>query len=270
MAVEDTGEEHDEGGWMAAFKRLYRYNGFLNDIMLIPMFTGIILETRENGTISFISTDVLSNANIGFCVIFFTEWLLGLIIDEDRKAYLKSPGRIIDLVSTLPFGDAFQTLRIFRLARLIRLLRVVIRARRYKGKGEKLLRALSIVGATVFAGAIALHTVDPANPQLGSFGDALWWSIVTVSTVGYGDITPMSGQGKLVAVALILFGMGVAGYLAGFMASILAEPDEEDVSDTLARMDEKLNRIAAHLGVDVSDLQAPTLDDPAPPDESTA
>ena len=138
---------------------------------------------------------------------------------------------------------------------------MVIRARRYKGKGEKLLRALSIVGATVFAGAIALHTVDPENPGLESFGDALWWSMVTVSTVGYGDITPQSGQGKLVAVALIMFGMGVAGYLAGFMASILAEPDEEDVADTLKRMDEKLNRIAAHLNIDVSDLQAPVLDD---------
>ncbi|MDG1480094.1 MAG: ion channel [Myxococcota bacterium] len=257
-----AGEESEEASrWMDLFKKLYRYNGFLNDIMLIPMFTGIVLETRENGSVSFISTDVLSNANISFCVLFFTEWMLGLIISSDRKSYLKSPGRIIDLISTLPFGDAFQTLRIFRLARLIRLLRVVIRARRYKGKGEKLLRALSIVGATVFAGAIALHTVDPENPALDSFGDALWWSIVTVSTVGYGDITPMSGQGKLVAVALILFGMGVAGYLAGFMASILAEPDEEDVADTLVRMDQKLNRIAAHLNIDVSDLQAPQLED---------
>ncbi|MFT5686924.1 MAG: voltage-gated potassium channel [Myxococcota bacterium] len=264
-----SNQDGEEPRWMTVCKKLYRYNGFLNDIMLIPMFTGIILETRERGNVSFISTNALSSANIGFCVLFFTEWLLGLIISDDRKAFLKSPGRIIDLVSTLPFGDAFQTLRIFRLARLIRLLRVVIRARRYKGKGEKLLRALSIVGATVFAGAIALHTVDPDNPALDSFGDALWWSIVTVSTVGYGDITPMSGQGKLVAVALILFGMGVAGYLAGFMASILAEPDEESVADTLVRMDAKLNRIAAHLDIDVSDLQAPKMEDFEPKEGSS-
>ena len=258
MAVEEHG--NDEQSWKDFLKKLYRWNGFLNDIMLIPMFTGIILETRESGTSSYISSDLLEASNLSFCVIFFSEWLLGFLISEEKKTYLKNPARIIDLVSTLPFGDAFQTLRIFRLARLIRLLRVVIRARRYKGKGEKFLRALSIVGATVFAGAIALHTVDPANPALDSFGDALWWSMVTVSTVGYGDITPMSGQGKLVAVALIIFGMGVAGYLAGFMASIIAEPDEEDVSDTLQRMDEKLNRIAAHLNIDVSDLQAPGLE----------
>ena len=268
MKSEETLEAEEEESWMALAQRLYKANGFLNDIMLIPMFTGIILETRENGASGYITADLLQASNLGFCAIFFTEWLLGLIISEDRKGYLKSPARIIDLVSTLPFGDAFQTLRIFRLARLIRLLRVVIRARRYKGKGEKMLRALSIVGATVFAGAIALHTVDPENPSLQNFGDALWWSMVTVSTVGYGDITPMSTQGRLVAIALIVFGMGVAGYLAGFMASILAEPDEEDVSDTLARMDEKLNRIAAHLGVDVSDLQAPQLDEIDPADES--
>lgn len=247
-----------ENGWIDILKKLYRWNGFLNDIMLIPMFTGIVLETRESGASGYISADVLEASNLSFCVLFLTEWLLGFLISKKKKDYLKSPARIIDLISTLPFGDAFQTLRIFRLARLIRLLRVVIRARRYKGKGEKLLRALSIVGATVFAGAIALHTVDSQNPSLESFGDALWWSVVTVSTVGYGDITPMSGQGKLVAVALIMFGMGVAGYLAGFMASVIAEPDEEDVSDTLQRMDKKLDRIAAHLSIDVSDLQSPS------------
>ena len=252
---------NDEQTWTDFLKKLYRWNGFLNDIMLIPMFTGIVLESRESGSSGYISADILQASNLGFCLLFFTEWLLGFLISDEKRAYLKSPARLIDLISTLPFGDAFQTLRIFRLARLIRLLRVVIRARRYKGKGEKLLRALSIVGATVFAGAIALHTVDPDNPALGSFGDALWWSMVTVSTVGYGDITPMSGQGKMVAVALIMFGMGVAGYLAGFMASVIAEPDEEDVSDTLRRMDEKLDRIAAHLNIDVSDLKAPGLPD---------
>ena len=143
---------------------------------------------------------------------------------------------------------------------MIRLLRVVVRARRYKGKGEKLLRALSIVGATIFAGALALQIVEPSAVDR-SFPSAIWWSLVTVSTVGYGDIAPSSMAGRAVASTLILFGMGVAGYLAGFMASVLAEPDEEDLIDVCYRLDDKLSRIAAHLEIDVSDLQRPVLDD---------
>ena len=70
-----------------------------------------------------------------------------------------------------------------------------------------------------------------------------------------------TAAGRLVASVLIIFGMGVAGYLAGFMASLLAdEPDEEDLHDLCRRLDAKLDRIAEHLDVDVSDLLAPTFE----------
>ena len=220
--------------WM---RRLYRWNGFINDVLLIPMFTTIILETSLSEDSPF--NALLAHSNVGFCAIFFTEWLLGLI-------------------STLPFGNLFQGLRIFRLARLIRVLRVVIRARRYRGQGEKLLRVGSIVGVTIFAGALALHTINPEAVDY-NFGTALWWSLVTVSTVGYGDYSPTSGAGRLIASVLILFGMGVAGYLAGFMASVLADSEEEDIYDICVRIDAKLDRIAEKLGVDVSDIQNTAL-----------
>ena len=224
--------------WM---RRLYRWNGFINDVLLIPMFTTIILETSLSEDSPF--NALLAHSNVGFCAIFFTEWLLGLLLETNRAAYLRSP---------------WKRLRIFRLARLIRVLRVVIRARRYRGQGEKLLRVGSIVGVTIFAGALALHTINPEAVDY-NFGTALWWSLVTVSTVGYGDYSPTSGAGRLIASVLILFGMGVAGYLAGFMASVLADSEEEDIYDICVRIDAKLDRIAEKLGVDVSDIQNTAL-----------
>ncbi|MFT4978813.1 MAG: voltage-gated potassium channel [Myxococcota bacterium] len=245
----------DEDGLL---HRLYRWNSFINDILLIPMFTSIIVETSitdENPLSS-----LLSQSNVGFCIIFFSEWLLGFLVTKDRIAYLKNIPNGIDLISTLPFGNLFQGLRIFRLARLIRLLRVVIRARRYRGKGERLLRVLSIVSATIFAGALAIQMMDAASVD-HNFGIALWWSLVTVSTVGYGDYSPGTFQGRVVASVLIIFGMGVAGYLAGFMASVLADPEEESIHDLCGRIDAKLDRIAAKMDIDVSDLQAPVWED---------
>ena len=240
------------------FEHAYRINGFINDILLIPMFTSIIIETSISDGHPLNS--LLTSSNLGFCAIFFSEWLLGLITAKDRRRYLLSITNIIDLLSTLPFGNIFQGLRIFRLARLVRLMRVVLRARRYRGQGERLLRVLSVVGATIFAGALAIQMMEPSAVN-SNFGVALWWSLVTVSTVGYGDISPSEPAGRLVASVLIIFGMGVAGYLAGFMASLLADDDEEDIHDLCSRLDAKLDRIAAHLNIDVSDLQAPTFED---------
>lgn len=235
-------------------RRLHRWNGFINDILLIPMFTTIILETSLSPDSPF--SALLERSNLGFCLIFFTEWLLGLLISADRRTYALSVTGIVDLISTLPFGNVFQGLRIFRLARLLRVLRVVIRARRYRGHGEKLVRVASIVSATIFAGALALHMINPEAVDR-SFGTALWWSLVTVSTVGYGDYSPTTPGGRIIASILIVFGMGVAGYLAGFMASIIADPEEEDIIALCTRIDAKLDRIAQTLGVDVSDLQSP-------------
>ncbi|MEL6342310.1 MAG: ion transporter [Myxococcota bacterium] len=256
MADTDTTESpapsadppREEPTWL---ERIYRLNSFVNDILLIPMFTTIIIETSLSENSPF--EGLLARSNIGFCVPFLTEWLLGLITTTDRASYLKSIEKGIDLVSSLPFGNLFQGLRIFRLARLIRVLRVVIRARRYRGAGEKILRVVSIVGATIFAGALALQTTNPEAVDR-NFATALWWSLVTVSTVGYGDIYPSTTMGRVVASVLIVFGMGVAGYLAGFMASLLADPDEDDVYAIASRLEAKLDRIAEHMDIDFSDL----------------
>lgn len=243
--------------WLA---RLYRINSFVNDILLIPMFTTIIIETSLSEDNAFES--LLAGSNIGFCIPFLSEWVLGLLTTNDRRNYLTSIEKGIDLVSSLPFGNLFQGLRIFRLARLIRVLRIVIRARRYRGAGEKILRVVSIVGATIFAGALALQMTE-ADTVSRNFGTALWWSLVTVSTVGYGDIYPTSAMGRGVASVLIVFGMGVAGYLAGFMASLLADPDEDNVYDMCVRIESKLDRLAEHMDVDFSDLnrQIPRFED---------
>lgn len=236
-------------------KRAHRVVSFINDILLIPMFTALVVESSISDESPI--TLLLSRSNLGFCATFLLEWVLGLLTTSNRRGYVSSPANIIDLVSSLPFGAAFQGLRIFRLARLIRLLRVVLRARRYRGRGEQFLRVISVVGATIFAGAMAIQLMEPEAIDY-NFGAALWWSLVTVSTVGYGDIYPSSVPGRTVAGVLIIFGMGVAGYLAGFMASILADdPEEEDLRDQLTRLDAKLNRLAAHMDIDVSDLQAP-------------
>ncbi len=111
-----------------------------------------------------------------------------------------------------------------------------------------------IVGvATTLAltAAVLIRLIDPA---IGTFPEALWWAISTVSTVGYGDVVPESGPGRIVATALMLTGLGLIPLITSVVVSILVsqrtrEAREEELRDLaliigrLDAIDAKLDRI---------------------------
>ena len=85
---------------------------------------------------------------------------------------------------------------------------------------ERLGRVVVVALGVVFLGAaIAYHAEHPTNPEFATFGDALWWGIVTLTTVGYGDIVPKTSVGRGAGVMIMLTGIAVVGLLAGSLAS---------------------------------------------------
>jgi voltage-gated potassium channel len=106
---------------------------------------------------------------------------------------------------------------IVRLARLARVLMATAGARRLF---ERLGRVALVAGIVVFFGAfIAYRAEHPTNPEYATFGDSLWWGIVTLTTVGYGDVVPKTTAGRAAGVMIMLTGIGVLGLLAGSLAS---------------------------------------------------
>lgn len=218
----------------------YRWLGILNDLLLIPMFAIIVIQlSQQKGPSAFYQQDLILNG------CFFLEWVLGLYLAESRKRYLLSFPKILDFISCLPWGFT-QIIRLARMSRVLKIIRLVTRAKRYSGPGKELLRVASLVGATIFAGAYSILVVEPGNPQIQNFSDALWWSLVTVSTVGYGDITPDSAAGRLIAAPLIAIGVGVCGYVAGFMSRIMSVDEELD-NHRMQSIEKKLDRLSAQL-----------------------
>jgi len=217
---------------------------YLNNALLIPMFTIIVIETGEPEQSRFLMS------NLGFCALFFLEWLVGLAAARDRRAFLQSPANLVDLLSSIPFGYLFQSLRLFRLTRMVRLFRLILRTRRWKSRAGKVLRVAILVGATIFAGAVALRTAEPET--VPAFGDALWWSVVTLSTVGYGDLTPLTPTGRGVAAVLMTLGIGVFGYVAGFMASIIDGPQEDELRIAISRLEAKIDALGRSLSADAA------------------
>jgi voltage-gated potassium channel len=157
-----------------------------------------------------------------------------------------------------PFGvpAAMQGIRSLRLLRLLRALRAfgvaamgLKLAQRYFGQ-KKFHYLLLVACATVALGAVVVFRLEAdENKSIRHFGDALWWAITTVTTVGYGDIFPVTPEGRLVAVVLMLTGIGVIGVFTATVASLLLEEQQTqnpDITEILARL-ERIERALADL-----------------------
>lgn len=121
------------------------------------------------------------------------------------------------------------------LLRLARLARVVMTSKGAKRLMERLGRVgLVALGVLLVCSWIAYHAEHPTNPEFATYGDSLWWGIVTMTTVGYGDIVPKTSLGRWAAVCIMFTGVAVIGVLAGSLASFfrLDSPNDGDDSTT--------------------------------------
>jgi voltage-gated potassium channel len=129
--------------------------------------------------------------------------------------------------------DAFRAGRLVRVLRVLRLLRLgkvrfvrdSLRARLGSPLSSELVNGLGLVAVTMWlVTAAAFYLFEQGdNAGIEGFGDALWWSMTTLSTVGYGDLYPTSVGGRVVAVVTMLIGVGVIGTLAATMATVLVD-----------------------------------------------
>ena len=172
-------------------------------------------------------------------IIVVASWLvfvLDFVVHERRLVhYLRTWWGRFDLgvvILTAPWFLFFEPssskfVMLVRLARLARVLMATSGLRRlFERLGRVALVALIVV---VLGAAIAYHAEHPTNPGFATYGDALWWAIVTLTTVGYGDIVPKTPAGRLAGVMIMVTGIGVLGVLAGSLASFFRiDPGKED------------------------------------------
>jgi voltage-gated potassium channel len=209
-------------------------------VLLLPM-AWPTMPTTERAT--------LDAADTGIWIAFAAEYLLLLVLAPDRGRYLRTHLVELALVA-LPMLRPLRILRTARLLRLARVGRVVAGAasaakvsRRHLATSAALYAPAATVLLVLAAAAIA-RDAERAAPtaNITSYGDAVWWALTTVTTVGYGDKYPVTVSGRVVAVGLMLVGISLLAIITASMAAAFtrwtAAPMDEQNADLAAVLEE--------------------------------
>jgi voltage-gated potassium channel len=158
------------------------------------------------------------------CVVFLCDFTNRLIRAENKLMFMKWGW--IDLLSSIPSISFLRYGRVVRLIRLFRILRAFRSTKnliqfvfRNKTKGTFSTVALIALLMVIFSSIAILQFEDPDSGNIKTAEDAIWWSFVTVTTVGYGDKFPITTEGRLIAALLMVTGVGLFGTFTGFVAS---------------------------------------------------
>lgn len=167
--------------------------------------------------------------------LFVIDYIVRFVIAKQKKDFFK--GNILDLIAIIPVNSAFRVFRILKFTKLLRFTkftklgklvrigsvsaRMMVKVRRFLNtNGFKYVLMLS--GTSVIAGTLGMMHFEEMT-----FQDALWWSFVTATTVGYGDLSPVTNAGRIIASLLMLVGIGLIGSLTSTITSFFLHSDEE-------------------------------------------
>lgn len=168
-----------------------------------------------------------------FCVIIFSlEYIARIYVADNKPRFIFSFFGLIDLFAILPFylsfGVDLRSLRILRMFRLFRLLKLVRynKAMRHFTKAmllakEQIILFMGVTLVLIYFAAIGIYYFEnEAQPEhFSSIFDSLWWSIVTLTTVGYGDVYPITVGGRIFTFIILLIGLGIVAIPTGIISS---------------------------------------------------
>lgn len=231
-------------------KKLHQTNNKFNDIqkfiftIIILSILSVVLETEK--TIYIAYTEVFYYLNYFFAFFFAVEYFLRVFTCHYRKNYKGIEGKIkyvfsfyslIDLIAFLPFfifpeyNELF-LLRIFRLIRLLKLANFVNKIEFVRNvfhvlnlKKKEIFFSIAITIFIIFISSILLYLVE-GNHQPEAFGSIIrsfWWATITLTTIGYGDVYPITILGKIATILISISGIGIIAIPTGIIAGAFSQ-----------------------------------------------
>ena len=190
-------------------------------------------------------TILIHTIDTAVCGVFFLDFLIQLHRAESKVAFLKWGW--IDVIACIPNIDFLRWGRLVRVLRIIRLfrgmrslqkiLRMIFQNRIETGVVSL---GLTLFLLVAFTSVSILMCEGHADGNIKTAEDAVWWSIVTVTTVGYGDKYPVTTEGRIIGSILMIAGVGTFAALSGLAASFFLKANDrkpDDLGEVLARLD---------------------------------
>lgn len=189
---------------------------------------------------------VLATINAVTVIIFTAEYLLRILVADNKPKFIFSFYGLVDLVAILPFylstGVDLRSIRILRLLRLARLLKFFRFSRaldRFRTAFYDIRAELTLfLAATIFllyVSAVGIYYFEnPVQPEaFGSVFHSMWWAVATLTTVGYGDVYPVTVGGRIFTFVVLMVGLGLVAVPAGLVASAFTEAmrDEDNTQE---------------------------------------
>ncbi|MBD3672401.1 MAG: ion transporter [Planctomycetaceae bacterium] len=224
-------------------------------VLIVVSIISFSLETIPNWPDS--TKKLLDKVEI-FCIAVFTaEYLSRILVADKKLKFIFSFYGLVDLLAILPaylqVTFDLRSLRVLRLLRLFRILKLVRYSRAIRRfhlafllVKEELILFLTMAGVVVYLSAVGIyHFENEAQPeQFSSVPVSLWWAIVTLTTVGYGDSYPITVEGRIFTFFVLLIGLGVVAVPSGLFASALTKARELE-PDSKAEIQEDLLEVRA-------------------------
>jgi len=239
-----------------------KYKKFIDLFMVLLIFISVAVLIRE--VKHHINDYLMLFSNYVISFIFFVEYILRLWVSSSvskiivnraehdsflhrdvnlykafkevlrvKLLYMLTPKAIIDLFAILPF---FHELRLFRIFILFRVFKLFRYAKSFQTlssvlatKKFEFLTLGIFASVVIFVSSVLIYVMEGNNPAspIDTFFEAVYWSIVTISTVGYGDITPVSHEGRFVAIVVIISGIAVLAFTTSLFVSAFTEKLDE-------------------------------------------
>jgi len=200
--------------------------GALSILSLVDLVLVVVLRDPATQT-------VVRTVDLLLSIVFLADFGARLYRAPSRWGYFLRQFGWADLLASLPFPYA-KVLRVFRLARVVRLLRRYgtrnIGRSLIKDRAGSALLTLLLAGILVLEfGSLAMLHVEKGAPgaNIATAADALWYVIVTISTVGYGDQYPVTVAGRWLGTLVILIGVAIFGTLTGYLANYFLSPQKK-------------------------------------------
>lgn len=227
---------------------------FLSFYVLIALFIETVVTLPDQ------TAKLLSRIDNLICLVFIGDFFYQLARAKSKLGYLKWGW--IDLISSIPNVEFLRWGRFVRMVRILRILRGIRSARAllkylFTNRAQGTFASVAMISFVVmmFASIVILNCETDPNSNIKTANDALWWSIVTMATVGYGDKFPVTVPGRVVGAFLMIAGVGLFGTFTAYIASFFVKSDQKEekardevLLSEVKELRQQLDRIEKRIG----------------------